>query len=71
MSAGSDSGGDAGDVGHLASTDPMPVLCTLMEAHEEIDWREVPEISPSEAGAWVARLQEAAEGLDSDEVSPE
>jgi|GEM_PF-3559839 len=34
-------------------------LTTLIDAHERVDWREVPQVSPAEAAAWTQRLIEA------------
>ena len=33
----------------------------LIEQHENIDWSDIPSISPAEAGAWTAWLIEAQE----------
>lgn len=36
-----------------------PSLAELIDAHESIDWGDVPGISTPEAAAWTARLIEA------------
>ena len=34
-------------------------LTALIDAHQDIDWRDVDGVSVAEAAAWTARLQEA------------
>lgn len=42
--------------------DAQPTLDALIEAHEQLDWSEVPSISNAEAAAWTSRLVEARSG---------
>jgi len=41
-------------------------LSGLIHAHEAVEWREVPHVSPAEAAAWTQRLIEARDDLEGD-----
>jgi len=41
-------------------------LSGLIDAHEAVEWREVPHVTPAEAAAWTQRLIEAREDLEGD-----
>jgi hypothetical protein len=52
--------------GERERREPGKDLSGLISAHEDIEWRDVPHVTPAEAAVWTQRLIQARADLEAD-----